>query len=316
MCWTIKYIWLMLCRSWIKWLILHRRSIPTKPQSIRMKHNRWRSPGFGHWMSKRRKWHCCMEFPLLLILTAYIGLWRWLQLLWISASTSNWNIDLMWENWKLRFDLSDLSVWSTFGVNIAFLIFSRRLIKRGLQLFSSWSHLFSTLTNYDIFTFGCLGLRWPNKDFLALKIDYTFWEYLTMWCMPPVPKWSLNFNRPSSIVDWNCRRNTLQSQVLWEKESCHFQYAHFPNDDMTWSVGILILFSNTKISRISSWLEISNVYLILFCRLIWATGFRAEQTNGAESTSTHSTTHILGLSDIVSILFLIEISVSLTSLNT
>jgi hypothetical protein len=34
MCWTIKCIWLMLCRSWVKWLILHRRSIPTKPWSI------------------------------------------------------------------------------------------------------------------------------------------------------------------------------------------------------------------------------------------------------------------------------------------
>jgi hypothetical protein len=47
----------------------------------------------------------------------------------------------------------------------------------------------------------------------------------------------------------------------------------------------------------------------------WTTGFRAEQMNGAESTSIHSATHLLGSSNIVSILFLIAISVSLTSLN-
>jgi hypothetical protein len=84
---------------------------------------------------------------------------------------------------------------------------------------------------------------------------------------------------------------------------------------MTRSIGILIFFSNTKISNISSQLEISNVYLILFYRLICTTGFRAEQANGVELTSTHSATNLLGLSDIVSILFLIAILVSLTSLN-
>jgi hypothetical protein len=44
------------------------------------------------------------------------------------------------------------------------------------------------------------------------------------------------------------------------EKSCHLQYAHFPNsldDDMTRLVGILILFSNTKISNISS-LELSK----------------------------------------------------------
>jgi hypothetical protein len=74
-----------------------------------------------------------------------------------------------------------------------------------------------------------------------------------------------------------------------------------------------ILFSKTKISKISSQLEISNVYLILFCRLFWTTRFRAEQTNGAESASAHSATRLLGLSDIVDTLFSIRISVSLTS---
>jgi hypothetical protein len=45
------------------------------------------------------------------------------------------------------------------------------------------------------------------------------------------------------------------------------QYAHFPNsldDDMTQLTGIL--FSNTNISKISSQLKISNMYLILFYR--------------------------------------------------
>jgi hypothetical protein len=84
-------------------------------------------------------------------------------------------------NWKLWFDFPETLVLSIFGVSIPFLIFSRRL-----QLFSSWSHIFSTLTNYDIFTFGYLGLRWPNKDFLAFKIDYTFWEYLPMRYMSPI----------------------------------------------------------------------------------------------------------------------------------
>jgi hypothetical protein len=86
----------------------------------------------------------------------------------------------MWGNRKLQFDLPDNPILPTFGVSIVFLIFSQRLNKCGLWLFSSWSHIFSTLTNYDIFTFGYLGLRWLNKDFLAFKIDYTFWEYLTM----------------------------------------------------------------------------------------------------------------------------------------
>jgi hypothetical protein len=36
---------------------------------------------------------------------------------------------------------------------------------------------------------------------------------------------SLNFNRPSSMADWICRRNTLQSLVAWENELCHTQYA-------------------------------------------------------------------------------------------
>jgi hypothetical protein len=175
----------MLYWCWVKLLILHQHSVPTKPWSIRMKHHRWRSLGFGHWMSKRRKQCCCMEFPLSPILTTHLSLWRWLQLLWISTSVNNWNIGLTWRNRKLWFDLPYILVLTTFGVRIVFLIFSWRLIKHGLQLFSSWSHLFSTLTNYDIFTFGCLGLRWPNKDFLALKINYTFWEYLTMWCLPP-----------------------------------------------------------------------------------------------------------------------------------
>jgi hypothetical protein len=49
--------------------------------------------------------------------------------------------------------------------------------------------------------------------------------------------------------------------------------------------------------------------------LFWTTRFRVEQMNGGELASTHSTTHLLGLSDIVSILFLIAISVSLTLLN-
>jgi hypothetical protein len=85
---------------------------------------------------------------------------------------------------------------------------------------------------------------------------------------------------------------------------------------MIWrSARILILFSNTKISKISSQLEMSNIYLLLFCRLFWTTGFRAEQMNGAESASTHSATHLLGLSDIINLLFLIAISVSLISLN-
>jgi hypothetical protein len=107
--------------------------------------------------------------------------------------------------------------------------------------------------------------------------------------------------------------------LLRIKKSCHLQYAHFPNsldDDMTWSTEILIIFSSTKISKISSQLEISNVYFILFYRLFWTTRFRAEQTNGTESTSTHSATHLPGLSDIVSILFLIAMSVSLTSTNS
>jgi hypothetical protein len=84
---------------------------------------------------------------------------------------------------------------------------------------------------------------------------------------------------------------------------------------MTRSTRILILFSNTKISKISSQLEISNVYLILFCRLFLTTGFRAEQTNSTELASTYSATHLLGLSDIVDALFSIAISVSLTSSN-
>jgi hypothetical protein len=37
--------------------------------------------------------------------------------------------------------------------------------------------------------------------------------------------------------------------------------------------------------------------------------------NGTELVSTHSATHLLGLTDVVSIIFLIAISVSLTSLN-
>jgi hypothetical protein len=87
---------------------------------------------------------------------------------------------MTWGNRKLRFDLPDISVLSTFGVSIAILIFSQRLIKRGLWIFSSWSHLCSTLTNYDIFMFDCLGLQWLNKDLPGLKIDYTLWEYFTM----------------------------------------------------------------------------------------------------------------------------------------
>jgi hypothetical protein len=59
----------------------------------------------------------------------------------------------------------------------------------------------------------------------------------------------------------------------------------------------------------------SNVYPILFCRLFWTTRFRVEQTNSVESASTHLATHLLGLSNILSILFLIAISVSLASLN-
>jgi hypothetical protein len=31
-------------------------------------------------------------------------------------------------------------------------------------------------------------------------------------------------NRPCSIADWICGRSTLQSLVLWVKESCHLQY--------------------------------------------------------------------------------------------
>jgi hypothetical protein len=62
--------------------------------------------------------------------------------------------------------------------------------------------------------------------------------------------------------------------------------------------------------------ETSNVYLIFFVRLFWATGFRAEQMNDAKLESTYLTIHLLDLSDIVNILLLIEILVSLTSSNT
>jgi hypothetical protein len=286
-----------------------------------MKYHRRRSPGFGHLMSKSWKQCCCMEFPLSSILTMQLGLWRWLHLLWIFASTSNQNIGLTCGTWKLRFDLSDISVLSTFGVSIIFLIFSRWLIKHGLRLSSSWVspflyshklwHFYLWLSQSVIVEhgFSCL------QDWLHLLGVF---DYVMHAPLPPMFKWSLNFKWFSSITDCNCRQNTLQSQVLWEKELCHLQYAQFPNsldDDMTRSARILILFSNTKISKISSQSQTSNVYHILLCWLFWRSGFRAEQTNDAESTSTHSATHLLGLSNIVSILFLIAISVSLTSLN-
>jgi hypothetical protein len=98
------------------------------------------------------------------------------------------------------------------------------------------------------------------------------------------------------------------------------QCSHFPNsldDDMKWLAEILILFSNTEISKISSQLEMSNVYLILFYRLFLATGYRTEQMNGFESGHRpHLSTHLLGLFDIINILFLTVISVFLTSSNT
>jgi hypothetical protein len=39
---------------------------------------------------------------------------------------------------------------------------------------------FALLSPIMTFTFGCLGLRWSNKDLLTLKIDYTLWEYLSI----------------------------------------------------------------------------------------------------------------------------------------
>jgi hypothetical protein len=40
-------------------------------------------------------------------------------------------------------------------------------------------------------------------------------------------------NRPCSIADWICRQSSLQSLVLWVKESCHLQY-DLPFNSCAW----------------------------------------------------------------------------------
>jgi hypothetical protein len=135
---------------------------------------------------------------------------------------------------------------------------------------------------------------------------------------------SWNFNRPSLMADWICRRNTLQSLVAWENELCHLQYARrFSSlvDGTIWFILILPFLSNS--SNILSHLPTLNVNLTSSCRFFW-TDYKEEQaedlacfgqTISAAYTSVDSSSELLWSHSTICTLWRIVLAVSLLRLS-
>jgi hypothetical protein len=89
------------------------------------------SLGFGHWMSKWRKWHF---YGVSSLIDPDYAAWT----LKMTSAALNLHVGQQLKHQpdvgkqKLCFDSPEILVLSTFVVSIAFLIFSRRFIKCGL----------------------------------------------------------------------------------------------------------------------------------------------------------------------------------------
>jgi hypothetical protein len=135
---------------------------------------------------------------------------------------------------------------------------------------------------------------------------------------------SWNFNHPSLMADWICRRNTLQSLVAWENELCHLQYARrFSSsaDGTIWFILILPFLSNS--SNILAHLPTLNVNLTSYCRFFW-TDCKEEQakdlayfgqTISAAYTSVDSSSKLLWSHSTICTLWQIVLAVSLLRLS-
>jgi hypothetical protein len=135
---------------------------------------------------------------------------------------------------------------------------------------------------------------------------------------------SWNFNRPSLMADWICRRNTLQSLLAWENELCHLQYAwRFSSSPggTIWFILMFLFLSNS--SNILFHLPTLNVNLTSSYYFFW-TDCKEEQaedlayfgqTISAAYTSVDSSSELLWSHSTIWTLWRIVLAVSLLQLS-